>query len=392
MYPLLFLFGVVIKKVIFNKNLRLYEIIMFSLASFLSAFSLLPAWPTIFILNLVLFINHIKDKQKLFLQFSPLFILTVLFFLFIPINYYLRDTIFDNLTFVIPKMNKVSANFDYLRMIFLPFSAFRKNPDFINVSIMVFVVLYFLIFYLAFKMKKIMPLLIIVLALVLANSRNTFIKFGDFHVLPWLAAFFFIPVAFFSFILQYKSYAKRFRKIHIVSTVILLLLTFWLNILHKADFYGKILFNTKNDLLNEHYINYSRSVKYGLAMKTIKSKGDRLFGIANDTLAFWVADLDLAVLPLESYHWQYQLPRFRRQVHEVFKTHPPEFIITGDLAPLGRSDPVGVLVEKRLTSDYINLKHQGKPSELYAYREKVSKITEKQWIDFVYYLFEKPDL
>ncbi|MBI2641846.1 hypothetical protein HYW87_04630, partial [Candidatus Roizmanbacteria bacterium] len=63
MYPLVFLLGIAIKKAIFNKNLKNHEIILFSLASFVSAFSLLPVWPSVIVLNALLLIKHLREKQ-----------------------------------------------------------------------------------------------------------------------------------------------------------------------------------------------------------------------------------------------------------------------------------------------------------------------------------------
>lgn len=162
--------------------------------------------------------------------------------------------------------------------------------------------------------------------------------------------------------------------------------------LNKAEFYGTILLNTTNDLSREHYINYSKSVKNGLGIRSIKNEGERIFGMANDTLAIWVADGDLAVPPLESMSWQYELPRFRKQITDVFEKNPPEFFLMDSLAPLDGTNPVSKLVVDTLKTDYIRINHLKKPSELYVLKSKIPKVTEKQWEEFEYYLFEKPAL
>jgi len=162
--------------------------------------------------------------------------------------------------------------------------------------------------------------------------------------------------------------------------------------LNKAEFYGNILLNTTNDISREHYINYSKSVKNGLGIKSIKKDGDRVFGIANDTLAIWVADAELAIPPLESMSWQYDLPRFRKQIFEVFRNNPPEFFLMDSLAPLDGNDAVSKLVVNKLNTDYIRINHLKKPSELYVLKSKIPKVREKQWEEFEYYLFERPAL
>ena len=54
-YPMIFLFGIVVKKLILEKDLKIYELILFSLATFTGVFLLLQMWPTIFLLNIFLF-------------------------------------------------------------------------------------------------------------------------------------------------------------------------------------------------------------------------------------------------------------------------------------------------------------------------------------------------
>ncbi|MCL4384706.1 MAG: hypothetical protein M1326_00120 [Cyanobacteria bacterium] len=392
MYPFVILFGLVIKKTIFNKKLKNLEVTLFSLCTFLTWFSLFPLWPSVLILNVLLLVFHLKEKKKILWQIAPFLILTAILFLFIPFNYYFIDTIYDNFTYVIPKMNSAPSKLDYLKMIFLPFISLNINPNFIQIICGILLAFYGLMLYFVKTIKKIFPMSIIILALVLANNRVFKIEFGEFHLLPWLAVYFFIPIVFFSLFFSSKTKFKLSNKLSSLILFIFIGLAIWLNFLIRTPYYGKILIDLKNNLATENYINYSKAVKYGLAMKSIKSKGDRMFGMANNTLAFWVADLDLGVPPLESMRWQYELPRYNKELFNMFKNNPPEFILLDDQDPLEKKDKVSKYILDEINSYYVNLYHQGKPSELYFLKTKFPKITDKQWSNLKYYLFDKPDL
>lgn len=268
-------------------------------------------------------------------------------------------------------------------MFFLPFTSFNLRPNFIHILMIASLFLYVMILNSIKQTKKIIPFLLILLALLLANNRNIIIKFGDFHVLPWLAAFLFIPIVFI-------NYLRKSNKTYVISFILLTIVSVWLNLFNKTDFYGKILLDTKNDVQTENYINYSRSVKYGLAIKTMKHDGDRLFGIANETLVFWVADLDLAIPPLESLPWQYDLPRNRKQLFNLFLNNPPEYFLMDPVAPINTYEPLGNLIVTHLRKNYIQLYHIGKPSELYVLKSRVKTLTSSQLSQLKYYLFEVP--
>lgn len=382
MYPFVCLVGFFIKQELCNIKLNKLELILFSLASFFATFSLFPIWPSIVILNFYIFLKNFKNIKKIIYQLLPFFICTIILFLFIPIKDYIQNTVIDNFSFVIPEMNKVSYNTDLSQKILLPFDIFFSKPNTINITGLFFGLFYIFLFFLAVKSKKISAFLILIIALFLANTRSIILKPGDFHILPWLAAYLAIPIIYLSLLKQVKAYTFFF--------ILLVGFSFWLIFINKNDFYGRILLDINNDLSREHYINYSKSVKNGLGIKSIMKKGDRIFGIANDTLAIWVADGDLTVPPLESFRWQYELPRFRKQITDVFNKNPPEFFLMDSLAPLDGSDPISKIVVESLKKNYIQANHLDKPSELFVLKSKLNEVSESQWKEFNYYLFSKP--
>lgn len=122
LYPFLILLGVVIKHSLSKKKISNLTIALFSVSTFAAAFSLLPLWPSLALLNLYILITNRKSPRKIFWQFFPLIIFTTILFLFTPLWDYIQNTFIDNITFVIPNMNKVSSSSDYVKMIFLPFN------------------------------------------------------------------------------------------------------------------------------------------------------------------------------------------------------------------------------------------------------------------------------
>ncbi len=391
LYPFIFLLGISIKKTIFERKIHSLELLFFSVSTFLVTFSLFPLWPSVFILNVYMLIYNRKSRDKLLLQIAPFIVLTFGLFFFIPFKDYFQNTIIDNITFVVPKMNKISYNTDILKKILLPFALFYSKPNLINITTLFFVNFYGILIYISIKLKKIVPLVAIITALFISNARTINLNFGDFHILPWLASFLFIPIATLGFLREVKK-PKIVKQIYKISFILITVFSLWITVINRVDFYGNIVFDLKNDLSREHYINYSKSVKNGLGIKSIKKNGDRIFGIANDTLAIWVADGDLALPPLESQRWQYELTRFKKQIEDVFNKNPPEFFLMDSLAPLDGSDDVSKIVVNSLNKNYIQIKHLGKPSELYVLKSKFSEVADKQWDEFKYYLFEKPNL
>lgn len=397
-YPLAMLFGLAIKRLIFDKRLLTPEIIISSLSSFIAAFTLLPIWPAIFILNLMIFIANRKNRKELILQVASLIIPTIILFLFVPLKDYFRETFYYNYKYVIPNMNLDKYKFpeSYIRMVLLPFAAIKNHPNFMEVAAAIFLFLYAVILYRLRHTKKIWPFLTIIFALVLTNNRVYEIKPGNFHLLPWLGAYFFIPIVFIaqSFHCSINKKAKITevgeKRYQAFMLAILFALAIWLNFFSRSDYYGNILLNLHNNIESEHYINYADSVKYGLGIKAVMAPGDRLIGLPNDELVFWVAGANLATKPLENYDWQYNIPRYNKELYDVFANNPPEFYLATELNPLSAKSPLDYFILKNLDNKYVRVNHLGHTSNLYILKTKLPKITPDQWKTFKYLLFEKP--
>lgn len=389
LYPLVFLFGIIIKKSLFDKQLSIKEVMLFSLSTFVTAFSLLPLWPSLLILNGFFLYLIKKNYKKIFIHLGLLLFFTCLLFIFVPIKEFIQQTIVDNIMYVIPNMNPISSKLEYLKMVLIPFSSFHKNPNLLEIITVCFLILYFFLVVTIKRTKQtIFALCVILSALILTNNRTVELKYGNFHILPWLASYIFIPIVFLNYYFQQKTKKTR-KKLSTFIFLFVIAIALWLNLFGSTDYYGNLNFHLKNNLATEHYINYSDSVKYGLGIKAIKKDGDRLLSIPNDTLVFWVANVNLAVRPLESFYWQYELPRYRKELNDLFANNPPEFYINRNTSSLEKTT-YGTMILKSLSVKYVRIKHLEKPSDLYVLKTKLPEIKEKQWQEFEYFLFSKP--
>lgn len=386
-YPFVLCFGIFIKRFLFNKSIKTLEIFLFSLSTFIVAFSLLPLWPSLFIINALLLLSNIKNRRLIVWQLISLILLLLIMFLFVPIADYIKETIVYNYQYLLPNISRVRGLWGQLKIFFVPFTTLHLKPNNIELSVWFFLITYLLLTLTFIRTKRFLRWMIIIITIALSNNRSATVVYGNFHMLPWLGSFFAIPTLSFIFLIKEVKKTHYFRPFLYIIGLLFVSATIWLN------FFGGILFNINNNLATEHHINYSDSVKYGLGIKAVKNKGDRVLAIPNDMLVFWVSGTDLAVRPLESYHWQYLIPEYSDEIKEVLSNNPPEFILVHDSglnsSMADKFFPEGLIAD-RLKQSYIRINHLGKPSHLFILKNRVATITNEQWQEFNYLLFEKP--
>ncbi len=369
-YPMIFIFGLNIKKMLMGKKLQTYEIIAYSAATFLSVFLLLQLWPAIFFLNLALLWLHRKQIRLILWQILPFVILTVLLFTAVSLKYYFQEVFVYDFRYYLPYMDQVRKIPDFIRMLFLPLTAIHPNWNNAELVTVLFLLIYAVYAYIFLKKKKLIAFLYLIFCLVLTNNRATAIKLNDFHLLPWLGMYFFLPV------LLLPILPKKFRNpgIGIVIAVIVI-----------VNFFNHSPFQNKKNIMTENDINYHDINKYGLAIKALRRPGDRLIAIPSDNLIHWVSETGLATRQIEYYGWQYSIPEDKARLINVFKNHPAEFIVNGQ-----PYNDLPEFIRPFLDEKYVQVKDQGKPSRLYILKSILPRITDSQWHDFEYLLFAKP--
>jgi len=376
-YPLIFLFGLVVKKLLFKSELKPFELTMFSAATFTSTFILLQLWPTIFLLNLALLLSYRKNLKNILYLLLPFFGLTFVLFIFVPFKYYFQEVFIYNFRYYLPYMAKINGLDGYAKMIFLPLTSFHKDFNSMELITAILTFVYGYFFYFFWKKKRLWAFIFLTACLVLTNNRGNIIKYNDFHLLPWLGLYLFFPVILLPLLFKKQMKIKPLIKIGIITLLC--------SIIIFVNFFAKSPFNDKKNVMSENDINFHDINKYGLAIKAISSPGERLIAIPSDNLIHWVSGTDLATRQIEYYGWQYSIKEDKDRLINVFKNDPVEFIVNGDSA-----NSLPPFVKSYVDEKYVQIKEQNKPSRLFILKSILPKITDNQWKNFQYLLFEKP--
>ena len=193
-YPSIYLFGAMLNLWLDKAKLSSDELIWLSFCSFVIIFNLVPLWPWLALIWLVIFI---KIKKKIFLAGITLITVTGLFFAistYSPIDWFIK-TIYNNFVYAVPDLSPFKGPLDYLKVIFFPFSAYFTHNSLQAQFISLFFTAY--LFACWFKPK----LLWLYLFLLLANNRvlsPVSVYYEGFHLLPWMGLMIFT----FSYSLQ----------------------------------------------------------------------------------------------------------------------------------------------------------------------------------------------
>lgn len=374
-YPLVFLFGMVIKKCILDSRLRPIDVVAFSIATFTAVFLLLQIWPAIFALNLILLIANRKEKRLILWQIVPFLILTGILFLVVPFSNYVQEVFIYNFRYYFPVMDKINTQSGYIKMALLPFTSFHSNPNSMELITIILLITYLLLAYAAWKNKKLLAFLLIVLCLVISNTRDNTIGFTNFHLLPWIGSFIFIPIMLFPLLIKKTKKFPQYLSVVVVVGI-------FLGIVLYINTIAKTPFNDKKNVMTENDINYHDINKYGLAIRAVKSPGDRLISMSGN-LIHVVSETDLITRQIHYYTWQYSIPGTKERLLDIFQHDPPEFFVAETI----RSFPQ--FIKPYVISKYVQVYHQGKLAGLFILKSKVKKITEKQWENFEFYLFQR---
>jgi len=378
-YPVIFLFGILIKKLIFKKELNKLDLISTSAASFLGVFILLQMWPTIFLLNLGIFWTNRKKIYNFIYLIVPFILLTIILFIFVPLKYYIQEVFVYSFTYYLPYMAKVNTIAGYLRMIFLPLTAIHPNFNSMELIIAVFVFIYFIYGYVFWKNKKLLAFSFLIICLISTNNREDIIKMNNFHLLPWLGTYLFLPIALLPTFFKKNNFAIKELKITAFVVFIIILSIIFVNFLAKTPF------NEIKNVMSENDNNFHDINKYGMAIKAIDKPGDRLISFPSDNLIHWVSQTDLATRQIEYYGWQYSIVEDKNRLIDVFKNHPAEFVVNADT-----KNSLPQFIRPYLDKYYVQINEQGTPSRLFILKTIIPRITQDQWATFEYLLFERP--
>ena len=337
-YPAVYLLGVILEQ----KKPKPLELAFLGFSSFLIIFNLVPLWPW---LAVILLLILLRVKKQIGWLIAGLVVPTLVLFSFYSPVAWFRETVYNNWLYAVPALNQVKTANDWLKIIFFPFTAYFATGSIQAQFISLFFTTYLLAAWFNRKLLWLYPLLI------LANNRvlsPTAAYYEGFHLLPWLG----LLITVFA-----HSLTKlKFRFI--------LPLTLWALVLLLNK---NMPYFAKTDVNYEYYVNYSTIDDYNFAVKNIADTNDRMAVTANWPLLHWQTPAQLATRQLVYYGWEPNVLELKADYQRVFfGDNPPEIIY-------GNDEPV------LLSQKYVNVFRHGQPTELFIRSDRFLKITDSQW-------------
>lgn len=356
-YPMLYILGVLMKRHLHAENISNNQLQLVSVAAFIIFASLLPLWPAVVYLFVVLVYLNRKYKKKWLYILGPFFILTISLFTLVPINEYLRETIYYNYAYFMPFSIPTVSHANIFLLLFR-----SVLPPYQPSQLLVALTLIFLIITVASFRKKrfIYQFGVVVILLIFSNLRVDNYDFGSFHLLIWYGIILFIGLYFA------VGFFIRFNTLHKAIAVLYVVFCFGWVIQHPLN-----PIYTKPNTLEEFGNNYAQSETYGKAIKILKSENDRLLIWPSDPLMLWVGDIYPATRVIEHFAWVHTIPEYQTELKQLFLTSPPEFIVDMESTD-------NILFRDALSEKYVRLNHVGKPSKLYILRSKFDLLSSKQ--------------
>ncbi|MDZ4229286.1 MAG: hypothetical protein U1C50_03470, partial [Patescibacteria group bacterium] len=337
-YPAVYLFAVFLEQ----KLPRRPELVFLGLCSFLIIFNLVPLWPWLGVLLLLLFF---RARKKILWLAAGLLLPTLLLFSWYSPAAWFRETIYNNWLYAIPALNQVKTGLDWLKIIFFPFTAYATSGSLQAQFISLFFTGYLIAAAYKPKLLWLYPLLLLTNNRVLSPGAA---YYEGFHLLPWLG----LMIAIFSYCLA-KLKLKFVLPLAIWALVLLL---------NK-----NMPYFSKTDVNYEYYVNYSTIDDFNFAVKNLLAPGDRMAVTANQPLVHWHTNTNLATRQLVYYGWEPNVPELKADYQRVFYgDNPPEIIYGGD-------EP------KLLQEKYVSIFRHSQPTELFIRKDRFAQITDSQW-------------
>lgn len=389
LYPVMFLTATVAVRLFKNKQPKFsdicqnLEVVLFGLSTFWVAFSLLPAWPFLIVVNLI-YLYLLKKEKRFLLIFSIIIPSMLLFMLISPHGWY-RYTILDNIQYFIPQDTQTKSWSTYLLILVYPFQSIL-NPNgpigkylFILVTLLITAT----VFTLANKKngaRFVFKFTILYLLLVLLNLRITRIDIGfytAFHILPMLGALTIASVMF------YKNSIRILEKAPLNKLAVPLI---EIAFLLAALFFNTTWWREKVDKTNEHFIQYGDIQSLGSALNIIKLDNDKLLVGQLEGLLNIFADIPVAGRQNAYLGWSFQSNESKTYFIKMMDSSPPTFIY---FPPGG---PYFNLLASHLQNDYTQIQRgNGNPTNAYILTSQINKRSKQQWRDYENLYYKIPE-
>lgn len=377
-YPLIYLF-LTTWQLAHGKKLYRKEAVLIPFCIFFIAFNLLPLWPLLAVLFVLLLFYNRKNRYILLLLTIPLIVLTGLLFIFVPLTYYIDATIYANIFYYIPSSNEIAFQVEtsplqmFLSAAFFPFLTFilQSNPLILIYRLLAVFWIISAVLYVRIT-KKWWIVLAILFMLYLSNQRpmiGSNIYYHAFHALPHFSLFIASIVGFLVVIVKQGPY--RFKQLIFIPLILIFVF---------LGMYRGMYYFEKHSEADTAFINFSELFTYGQAIKLLSNPTDTLAVLPYEELLYWYPKLNPPTRFLFYLAWVNGVPSYHKEIQEGLTRNPPAFVFNR-----------GSILEPNLvTSDYISVpKDATSSSNLFIRKDKFSSITEDQWKRVETYGFHK---
>jgi len=372
-YPLIYLVMLIfIKKDKKGAKITNVESLLVGISTSFVLFFLLPLWPLLSFLMVLLILRKKllkKNLMYLILGFLPILLIVITK---IDLKGYLLDTFYVNWKYYLS-----SSTSGFEPNVFKPFLTPLLSffPSLESTQILIIeralsLVIIFTFLHHLYRKKYFYPLISFII-LGLANIRFVppgFQFYRGFHRIVWFSLLIFFAVFGLFRILALAKNSFLRGGVFLLITVLFVLV---------FSVSSKELFRFR-DMKTEYYVNYSRQFDSGEAIRIIKGDKDTLFVAPDDILVYWQAGINHAIDYIFYYPWMDIIPYFSSRIDKLFAENAPNFFYCN----------CGGMSISKYTKEYNQMIKFGGETNLYVLPEKLDNLTKEQAKKLKFYGFE----
>ena len=204
--------------------------------------------------------------------------------------------------------------------------------------------------------------------------------YNGFHGLPWFSSIILLMIIQ---IREMILLCKRKKKTAI--SFIIFLLTF-LTLTYSGGFLIKDYFR-KVDRERDFWVNFSRFLGIGRAIKALSIDSDRLMVIPVEQLLYQQSALPHQNRFLYTYGWIFKDKRLKEELERDLKDRPPAFVYYEGISVDAKAKAFDSIF-----TDYIQLYHDDLPSDLLVRKDKLENLEDWQILEIKTFGFVIPGI
>ncbi len=382
LYPLMYLMGILLELSLKKTKTTTSFIsdLAWGLATFIVAFSLLPAWPFL-VAATICYCYLTRSWRSLVITALSFFILTGLLFSLVSPLGWLQETILNNFHYFLPYETTMTVS-SLTALVLYPLLHVVTPGSLVSQLYIVLVVVSAVSLVLLYKNTTNKHSLLALVGvgyalLILINPRVTATNiafFTAFHALPQLAVLCLLTVG-----LSWEALERVHRTHYFRTVAVFYFLALALFLFSATHWWRESL---KTDKQNDHFIAYGQEASAALVLTTLKNSSDTLLAgpqsFLNLASGIALASRQTAFLP-----WAHRSAALRQEFLEVLTLTPPSFIAFSD-----PGSPYYPDLLPHLTQNYVQFYRSfGGSTGLYIRRDRLTSITPEQKARLDYLLY-----